>query len=187
MENTVPAENRISFRLAALALGEEMVIGLVTLVLVFSFLCRICTVAGASMAPFYTEGDRVLVVSFAGAPRRGDVIVAQLPGKEPIIKRVIATEGQTVDFDYVRGAVLVDGQAVDEEAFGLSNGVTTPPYATYHLLSFPQTVPEGCVFVLGDNRSVSEDSRYAQVGMIDRRNITGKVVCHLYPFGKQVP
>ena len=100
---------------------------------------------------------------------------------EPIIKRVIATEGQTVDFDYEAGAVLVDGQPVDETQFGLENGITEEPYSSFELLEFPQTVPEGCVFVLGDNRAVSEDSRYLDVGMIDTRNILGKAVFHLLP------
>ena len=102
--------------------------------------------------------------------------------EEPIIKRVIATEGQTVDFDYEAGVVYVDGQPVDETQFGLENGITSEPFSSFELLEFPQTVPEGCVFVLGDNRAVSEDSRYQDVGMIDERNILGKAVFHLFPF-----
>ena len=112
---------------------------------------------------------------------QGDVVVAVNVLDEPIIKRVIATEGQTVDFDYEAGAVLVDGQPVDETQFGLENGITEEPYSSFELLEFPQTVPEGCVFVLGDNRAVSEDSRYLDVGMIDTRNILGKAVFHLLP------
>ena len=71
---------------------------------------------------------------------------------------------------------------VDETQFGLENGVTGEPFSSFQLLEFPQTVPEGCVFVLGDNRAVSEDSRYQDVGMIDKRNILGKAVLHLFPF-----
>ena len=103
---------------------------------------------------------------------------------KPIIKRVIATEGQTVDIDYTTGVVYVDGEAVDETAFGLSNNITTSPYSSFEPLVFPQTVPEGCVFVLGDNRSVSKDSRYAEVGMIDERHILGEAVFRLYPFNR---
>ena len=81
-------------------------------------------------------------------------------------------------------AVDVDGEAVDETAFGLSNNITTSPYSSFEPLVFPQTVPEGCVFVLGDNRSVSKDSRYAEVGMIDERHILGEAVFRLYPFNR---
>ena len=104
--------------------------------------------------------------------------------EEPIIKRVIATEGQVVDFDPDTRAVLVDGQPVDETQFGLENGITDLPYSSFEVLEFPQTVPEGCVFVLGDNRSVSEDSRYQRVGMIDTRNILGKALVRIFPLDR---
>ena len=133
------------------------------------------------MVPSFQDGDRVLVVHDWNGVEQGDVVVAVNVLDEPIIKRVIATEGQTVDFDYEAGAVLVDGQPVDETQFGLENGITEEPYSSFELLEFPQTVPEGCVFVLGDNRAVSEDSRYLDVGMIDTRNILGKAVFHLLP------
>ncbi len=162
--------------------AEEVIIAVVLIAVVFTFGCRVVTVTGTSMVPNFHEGDRVLVVNDIGGVKQGDVVVIVNVLQEPIIKRVIATEGQTVDFDYESGAVLVDGQVVDETQFGLENGITGEPFSSFEVLEFPQTVPEGCVFVLGDNRAVSEDSRYQDVGMIDERNILGKAVFHLFPF-----
>ncbi len=167
--------------------GEEMVLAVVIIAMAFTFLFRVITVTGTSMVPNYNDGDKVLVTGGSSNLKQGDVVVITNVLDEPIIKRVIATEGQTVDFDYERKAVLVDGQMLDETAFGLENGVTEEPYTSFELLEFPQRVPAGCVFVLGDNRAVSEDSRYRVVGMVDKRNILGKAVFHLFPFGKSVP
>lgn len=161
--------------------AEELVIAVVLITVVFTFFFRVVTVAGTSMLPNYDSGDKVLVVGNVFSLNQGDVVVIGNVLDEPIIKRVIATEGQTVDFDYDARAVLVDGEAVDETRFGLRNGITGVPYTSFELLEFPQRVPPGCVFVLGDNRDVSEDSRYRVVGMVDRRNILGKAVFHLFP------
>ena len=161
---------------------EELIIAMVLIAIVFTFVCRVVTVTGTSMVPNFHDGDRVLVVNDLTGVEQGDVVVIVNVLDEPIIKRVIATEGQTVDFDYESKSVLVDGQTVDETQFGLENGITEEPFSSFALLDFPQTVPEGCVFVLGDNRAVSEDSRYQDVGMIDERNILGKAVFHLFPF-----
>lgn len=161
---------------------EEIILAAVLIAVVFTFVCRVVTVTGTSMVPSFHSGDRVLVVNDWNGVEQGDVVVIVNVLDDPIIKRVIATEGQTVDFDYTTKSVLVDGQPVDETKFGLENGITEEPFSSFELLEFPQTVPEGCVFVLGDNRAVSEDSRYQDVGMIDEQNILGKAVFHLYPF-----
>lgn len=163
--------------------AEELVIAVVIIALAFTFLFRVITVTGTSMVPNYNDGDRVLVTGLSFGLQQGDVVVITNVLEEPIIKRVIATEGQTVDFDYDMKSVVVDGKPVDETKFGLQNGITDLPFTSFELLEFPQTVPEGCIFVLGDNRAVSEDSRYQIVGMIDRRNVLGKALFHLFPFG----
>ena len=124
---------------------EELVIAIVLIAVVFTFLFRIITVTGTSMIPNYNDGDRVLVVSNPLQISQGDVVVIINVLEEPIIKRVIATEGQTVDFDPESKAVLVNGQPVDETEFGLSNGMTDLPYTSFEILEFPQTVPEGCI------------------------------------------
>ena len=161
---------------------EELVIAVVIIGVVFTFFFRIITVTGNSMAPNYSDGDRVLVTGAALGVEQGDVVVVVNVLEEPIIKRVIATEGQVVDFDPDTRAVLVDGQPVDETQFGLENGITDLPYSSFEVLEFPQTVPEGCVFVLGDNRSVSEDSRYQRVGMIDTRTFWVRPWCASSPW-----
>lgn len=166
---------------------EELVAAVVLIALVFTFCFRIITVSGTSMVPNYNNGDRLFVINSFSPPKQGDVVVIVDVLEEPIIKRVIATEGQTVGFDYSAGAVLVDGQAVDETVFGLENGITDLPYTSFELLEFPQAVPAGCIFVLGDNRAVSEDSRYKVVGMVDRRDVLGKAVFRLFPFDRIGP
>ncbi len=163
---------------------EEIVIALTLVILVFTFLFRVVTVTGESMLPNFVEGQKLIVTNLGHSVEQGTVVVITNVLNEPIIKRVIATEGQTVDIDYETGTVYVDGEAVDETRFGLENGITTRPYSTLEAMVFPQTVPEGCVFVLGDNRSVSKDSRYTEVGMVDTRHILGEAVFTLYPFDR---
>ena len=101
------------------------------------------------------------------------------PLQEPIIKRVIALENQTVDIDFETGTVYVDGQALDESAY-IENGITTQP-SDY---TYPLTVPPGHLFVLGDNRAVSNDSRSSAVGMIDERYVLGKAEFVVFPFSR---
>lgn len=161
---------------------ETMVFAIMLVAVVFTFAARVITVDGRSMEPTYHNGDRVLVSGFAGEVSRGDVVIIVNALQEPIIKRVVATEGQVVDFDSETGELLVDDVYVKGEVFGLENGITHVPDMPGQVLEFPQTVPENCVFVLGDNRGNSTDSRFVSVGMVDHRNILGKVVFNLYPF-----
>lgn len=163
---------------------EEIVLAVVLIAVVFTFVCRVVTVTGTSMVPSFHEGDRVLVVNDFNGVEQGDVVVIVNVLEEPIIKRVVATAGQTVDFDEDMGELVVDGQPLTGEAYHIANGITYVPDRPGEVLEFPQTVPEGCVFVLGDNRQNSKDSRFAEVGMVDCRNILGKVVFNLYPFSK---
>lgn len=147
--------------------------------LVFSLLFRIVIVSGPSMKNTLIDGDWLLLVGnvLYNDPKQGDVVVACKESYEngtPIIKRVIATEGQTVDIDFEEGIVYVDGAALDEPYIltetTLFEGVT-----------FPLVVDEGCLFVLGDNRGESKDSRSKDIGLIDRREILGKAIFVLFP------
>ncbi len=183
MEEKQPRKDSPFVR-STLEWAETIVMAVVLVAIVFTFVARVITVDGRSMEPTYYNGDRVLVTQLAGPAQQGDVVIVVEALDEPIIKRVIATEGQVVDFDSELGEVTVDGQVVAGSVYGTEDGITYVPDLPGQVLEFPQTVPEGCVFVLGDNRDNSTDSRFVSVGMVDCRNILGKVVFNLYPLSR---
>ena len=157
---------------------QALVCSVLTVVLLFTFVARLIGVDGHSMVPTLQNGDRLLVVSpmLTDDYRRGDIVVLRKQSflSEPIVKRVIATGGETVDIDFSTGTVYVDGEALEE------------PYIaelTFEQegMQFPLTVPEGSVFVMGDNRNHSNDSRDYRLGTVDERYIIGKAVFLLYP------
>lgn len=152
---------------------QALVCSVLAVVLLFTFGARLIGVDGHSMVPTLQDGDRLLVLNsmLCGGYEPGDIVVLRkesfLP--TPIVKRVIATEGQVVDIDFGSGVVYVDGRRLHEDYI---NEPTFTPEGT----EFPLTVPEGCVFVMGDNRNHSTDSRSAQLGTIDQRYIIGRAV-----------
>lgn len=160
---------------------EALISSLIAVVILFTFLFRVVNVSGPSMLPTLQSNDRVVLSSYFYKPHRGDVVVITHTQKlrEPIIKRVIALENQVVNIDFKTGVVSVDGVALDESAY-IPNGITTQP-SDY---TYPLQVPSGHVFVLGDNRSVSNDSRFSDVGMVDERYILGKAEMIVFPFGR---
>ncbi len=140
---------------------------------------RQVVVVGDSMNHTLVDGDRLLLVSnlFYRTPERGDIIVASKDSfrdGECIIKRVIATEGQTIDIDFTTGNVYIDGELLEESYIATP---TMLPEGT----QFPLTVDAGCVFVMGDNRMDSTDSRNPAIGLIDTREILGKVIFLMFP------
>lgn len=146
----------------------------------FVFVVRLVGVSGSSMYPTLHDRDYLVLLSnvFYSEPKVGDIVVMTVPAfqDEPIVKRVIATGGQTVDIDFEAGQVYVDGHLLDEPY------IYEPTYRDYALgLDYPVTVPDGCLFVLGDNRNNSADSRYAPVGMVDKRYVLGKVLFLVFP------
>ena len=153
---------------------ENIVLAVVVVVLAFTFLGRTSIVNGSSMVPTLSGGDLLLVTRLGNEAKAGNIVVVTKPysGGEPIIKRVIATEGQLVDINFDLGVVFVNGEMIDEP-------YVAGPTNRYFDMEFPQTVPEGCVFCLGDNRNNSYDSRAEEIGMIDTRYILGRVVCRL--------
>ncbi len=158
---------------------HDFVTWLVAFLLVFMLLFRIVVVSGPSMKQTLLHGDYLLLINniFYQEPKQGDIVVV---GKEaykdgePIIKRVIATEGQWVDIDFAAGVVYVNGTALDEP-------YTNTPTNLDEGVSFPLQVRDGCVFVLGDNRNESKDSRSLEIGQVDKREILGKAIFLFLP------
>lgn len=153
---------------------------LIICVILFVFFIRIIDVSGTSMYPTLNNGDKMLVSDLFYTPKVGDIVVFKSDTYDPdkaLVKRVIATEGQEINIDFDRGIVYVDGVAIEEDY--ISELTTTK-------LDFigPKTVPEGCVFVMGDNRNMSTDSRKAEIGMVDNRLILGRVYCVLFPLSE---
>ena len=160
---------------------QALVIALVSLILIFTFVGRVIGVDGKSMMPTLHDKDMLLLQSVGYTPKQGDVVVLRkqfADVKGPIVKRVIATGGQTVEIDYNTSTVYVDGQPLDEPYLG--EPMYTPAMAneqgTYWV------VPEGSIFVMGDNRNASSDSRNAELGTVDTRYVLGKALFIILPF-----
>lgn len=145
---------------------------------VFCFVFRVIGVEGDSMLPTLHDGDWVAVSGLSLNIDRGDVVISTQPWERnvPIVKRVIAVGGDTVDIDFSTGNVFVNGEILNEPYI---NSPTTLSYD----VTFPLTVPDGCVFLMGDNRGNSLDSRSSQVGFIDERYILGEVYLRIFPTG----
>lgn len=166
------------------ALLHDLVYILAGITLFFVFIIRLVGVSGPSMMPTLQNGDYVALLSnfLMGDLKQGDIIVARkqsFENGEPIVKRVIATEGQTVDLRYDENGVCtvyVDGQPLQEDY------INEPMLeASYTTISFPVKVDEGCIFVMGDNRNHSADSRYERIGQIEKSQVLGKVLLVLFP------
>lgn len=150
---------------------------LIICVVIFAFFVRVIDVRGTSMNPTLNSGDKMLVSGLLYKPKAGDVVVFKKDEYDPdkaLVKRVIATEGQEINIDFDQGIVYVDGEAIDEDYI---------LELTHNKLDFigPKTVPDGCVFVMGDNRNASTDSRKSEIGMVDQRLILGKAYMVMYP------
>ena len=158
--------------------AQALVCSVLAVVLLFTFVIRLIGVDGHSMVPTLQDGDRLLVLNamLDSNYQYGDIVVLRKDTflEEPIVKRVIATEGQTVDIDFVSGAVYVDGELLEEDY------INEPTYVEEGT-EFPLTVPEGSIFVMGDNRNHSSDSRSSDLGTVDIRYVIGKAVFLLFP------
>ena len=155
---------------------EAVIAAFFVITLVFTFVFRVFSVDGPSMKPTLQDGDKVVVSTMGYKAQKGDIVVlSSTEGlKKPIVKRVVAVAGETVDINFTTGVVTVNG--VEEH---YTDELTTQQFD----VAFPITVPEGTVFVLGDNRGVSLDSRSTQVGCVDERLIVGKVLFRFFPLG----
>lgn len=156
-----------------------LVIMMGAFVLLFTFVARIIVVSGPSMENTLFGGDLILVWSAGYTPRQGDIVVLtqERYQEDSIVKRVIAVEGQRVDVDYDANTVYVDGVALEEDY--IKEQMLVPHFGEgiNHV-----TVPEGCIFVMGDNRNNSADSRYPDIGIVDTRCVIGRGLVVLFPF-----
>ena len=152
---------------------------MVTVLLLFLLVFRIIIVSGDSMKMTLVDGDYLLLLNnvFYREPQQGDVVVISKQSFDngaPIVKRVIAKEGQTVDIDFETGTVYVDGTALEETY------INNPTYNNLGTV-FPLVVEEDCIFVLGDNRGVSRDSRDPVIGQVDNREVLGRALFLFLP------
>ena len=153
-----------------------IIAALIFCVLLFVFVARMVNVVGSSMYPTLEENDKMIISNLFFTPKQGDIVVLRKESfmDEPIVKRVIATENQIVNIDFDAGIVYVDGEALNEPYIN-------QPTHDREDFDGPITVPEGCVFVMGDNRNASTDSRYSGLGCVDTRYIMGKVYFTIFP------
>lgn len=172
-------ENTTGWKETVMIYLHDAIYLMVTVLVIFLLVFRIIVVSGGSMKMTLLDGDYLLLLNnvFYHEPQKGDVVVISkdsFDNGSPIVKRVIATEGQTVDIDFEEGVVYVDGDPLEEP---YSNNPTLQTWGT----EFPLTVEENCIFVLGDNRGISRDSRDPVIGQIDKREVLGKALFLFFP------
>ena len=177
-------------------MAESVLYAVFIVLLLFTYVLRIATVEGSSMEPTLQNEDRLIVSDIFFTPKQKDIIIiksekAHLFADESeteiiesdglnkrIVKRVIATEGQTVDIDFELGDVYVDGEKIYESYIA---DLTTRDEGAF---DYPITIPEGYLFVMGDNRMWSKDSRHPEVGLIKNEDVSGHVILRIAPFEK---
>lgn len=179
----IPDNGRQSFWLSLYGWLQPLVFALTVMILLSTFVGRTIGVKGSSMMPTLHDRDMLILQSIGYTPAQGDVVVLTQRSfsDEPIVKRVIATGGQTVDIDYAANTVTVtdvDGtkRVLDEPYLGEPMRLPSTPSNT-HI-----EVPEGSICVLGDNRNRSTDSRFPSIGTVDQRCVLGRAVLILFPF-----
>ena len=173
------SEEKLTWQETILLYLHDWLYLLAGVLLVFLLFSRIVIVSGDSMYTTLWDGDYLLLLSnsFYHQPERGDIVVISKQSFDngaPIVKRVIAVEGQTVDIDFSQGVVYVDGIAQEEPYI---HNLTTNSEGTV----FPVTIEDNCIFVLGDNRQVSRDSRDPIIGQVDQREVLGKALFLILP------
>ncbi len=177
-------EEKLTWEKNLLLYLHDLVTLLAVVVIVFLLLFRVVVVSGTSMNNTLMDGDYLLLAGrvFYSQPEYGDVIVASKESFDngaPIVKRVIATEGQWVDIDFQTGTVYVGSTRDDMKP--LEESYTLTPTNIQEGTVFPLQVQKDCLFVMGDNRNDSKDSRSPEIGQINRREVLGKVIFLFFP------
>ena len=146
-----------------------------------AFVFRTASVSGSSMVPTLESGDKLIVSNLVSNYGYGDIVIVCQPNylNENLIKRVIAVGGDVVDIDFGQGIVYINGKKIDESYI---NTITN--FQPQDSFDFPLVVPQGFLFVMGDNRNASLDSRSQSIGFIDERYIFGKAYFRILPFGE---
>lgn len=172
---------------------EVFVSALAIVVIMLSFVLRIATVKGHSMEKTLSDSQVVVMSNMFYTPSQGDIVVIQQNGgyfETPIVKRVIATGGQTLSIDFEKWEVKVDGNVIDESSYVYFRNTSMDVeeyysvYDAYLDANGVMTVPEGYLFVMGDNRNESSDSRSIYVGFVRESEVLGKVIFRMFPINK---
>ncbi len=181
-ETKAEEKEKLTFGEIVLEVIDSAKTAIIIVLLLFTFVFRAVGVDGDSMQPTCSNGDWLIVSAFvkASGPERGDIVIITQPWKKnvPLIKRVIAVEGDLVNIDFGAGIVFVNGERLEESY------IKEPTHLCYDV-EFPLVVPEGKVFVMGDNRNDSLDSRSSSIGFIDEDYILGKALIRLFPAGNR--
>ena len=173
--------------------AEIFAVSIIAVIVIFSFCIRLCRVDGHSMKNTLANDERIIAYDLFYTPKQGDIVVFHLVNDafhRPLVKRVIATEGQTVEINYTDKLIYVDGVLYDDAHANIEGGeyVIKIDFDTQYMvhedgkLYYRATVPEGKIFVLGDNRNNSTDSRSVNIGFVDEDCVLGKAILRLDPF-----
>ena len=184
---------KLAFASSLYDYAEIFALSIIAVIVVFSFCIRLCRVDGHSMRQTLEDGERIIASDIFYTPKQGDIVVFHLVNdsfKRPLVKRVIATEGQSVEINFTDKKIYVDGVLYEDEHAYYDGGryVLKVDFDTSHMTNedgkvyYRATVPEGKIFVLGDNRNNSTDSRCVSVGFVDEDCVLGKAVLRLDPF-----
>lgn len=177
LNEAVAKETKLTFAQRLVELASIIASSIIAIMLIFTFVFRVVGVSGPSMMNTLRNGDWLLVSAFITEPERGDIVIVTQPNtfNEPIVKRVIAVGGDTIDIDFAAATVTVNGKVINEPY------LATPTTDDEGGWTYPLTLEEGQVFVMGDNRQHSTDSRSADIGLIDENYILGQVMVRFSP------